>query len=611
MLRPRIARFMRNALRTPSALTSTPIPTMREAGGYFVRLVQLARPHWAGLSRSLGMGLILAMLGLVSPYLGKLYFDDVYPGRDANLMHVLVIAVAVFSIATALMGALRGYYSQVVAAVLAGEINLMYLNHLQHLPLRFYEKHRVGEVLSRLGDVRVALESVSSVFQTVLVNGAYLVVVPPFLLFLNWKLTLVALAMTPVRIATTMLSSRIIRRYMKLSAEHGAELGATQVEALTQIRAVKALGAEHTIFGGAQHHSAAQIRAQLKGAAIGAGFGVVNGVIGALGAAAFAWYAWTLILQNSLTLGTFVAFSAYLGYITGPIGAFTGLFADFQRTAVTLGRAFEYLDLPTEQPAAAAFTAAPVVRSELGGSVQLDRVSLSYRIGSKSVDDVSLTLHPGTVTAIVGPSGAGKSSLLRLLGCMDRPDSGTVMFDGRASTTLALSDIRQQVGLVWQEPCLFRGTLWENLTFGLSSVDELDVREAVRLCMLDDLFTQLPNGFQSLIAEWGVSVSGGQRQRLAIARALIGDPKVLLLDEATSQVDAPTEERLLRGLFDRMRERTVAFVTHRVATAVFADQICVMENGRLVAVGSHARLLSECGVYAEMLRATQSGGSNV
>ena len=559
------------------------------------------------MASGLVLGLIVGVFGLITPYVSKIYFDTVYPARDFSLLHALVLAVAAFALASALMGSIRTYYTQVVAAKLGSAVGLMYFNHLQHLPIRFFEEHRVGEIMSRLADMRSALATVSRVFQTLLVNGVYLVLVPPFLIALNWKLSIVALLTVPFTAGISTATSRITRRYMKRTAEATAELGAIQVETFSQIRTLKAMAIEHRVFRDAADQTEDALRMQLKTAGVGSVVAVTNAVVRAGGAAVFAWYAWTLILRGQMSLGSFVAFSAYLGFLTGPVGQVAGLFADFQQSSVTLGRAFEYLDLEPEQDSELAYSEPAEISNTIRGDMQLRSVTFGYADDKPVLTDVSLAFVPGTVTALVGASGAGKSTILRLLCRMEHASSGSIHIDGIPIERIPLSELRRQVGVVWQEPTMLRGTIWENMTVGVDNTPRHIVEDAVRVCRLDALIDGLPDGYDTMVAEWGATLSGGQRQRFAIARALVRNTPVLLLDEVTSQIDARTEEEILRELILRVRDKTVILVTHRMLTASLADRIGILENGRVVAFGSHEELSRDCELYRQMVQAGNSG----
>ncbi len=565
----------------------------------------LVRSYWSGMAQGFVLSALVGMLGLVAPYASKLYFDNVYPARDVGLLRALVAGVAAFSVASALMGAIRSYYTQVIAAKMSGAVALMYFNHLQHLPMRFFEGHRVGEVMSRIADIRSALDTVSRSLQTVLMSGVYVLLVPPFLLALNWQLSLLSLATTPLVVGVSVSTSRITRRFMKQTAEANAEFNALQVETLSQIRTLKTIAAEPAVFEESRERTQEILSLQLRAAAVSAVAGVVNAVVRAAGAAVFAWYAWTLILTGDLSLGGFVAFSAYLGYLTGPVGQLAGLFADFQRSSVTFGRAFEYLDLAPEQDVESAFTQPGEVKTALYGDITFDAVSFGYSEDKPIVRDLSICFRKGTITAIVGKTGAGKSTILRLLCGMERPWSGRLAIDGRFVDSISLPDLRRQVAVVWQEPTLLRGTIWENLTIGLRNVSRDSLERAVHACQLTETIAELPNGYETLVAEWGATVSGGQRQRFALARALLRNTPILLLDEATSQVDVRTEESILRGIIPFLREKTVVLVTHRLSTAALADQVCVLEGGKVVGLGSHDELLRCNEPYRQLHAAAQ------
>jgi ABC-type bacteriocin/lantibiotic exporter with double-glycine peptidase domain len=573
------------------------IPPLREAFQQFLRLLRLIRGYWGALTKGMVLGLVLGLLGMVPPYLSKLLIDEVYPTRNVTLMQVLVAGTLVMAVASAVMSAIRSYFTNYTTAHLSNATSLLFFNHLQHLRTRFFDEHRVGEIMSRFADVRNSLMSVSRVFETLFVNGVYLVLVPPFLFLLQWKLAIVSLLTIPLTVFITAASARLLRRFWKKTAEAYADLGAFQVEVLSHIRTLKAMSLEHELYGRARSQIHGALQVQLKAGGWAQVFGTLNAVVRALGTAVFTWYAWMLIIGGEMTLGTYIAFTAYMGYLYNPLQQITGLFSDFQQTAVYLGRMFEYLDSPVEQDPANAYLPAAPVTHVIEGDVRLRDVSFGYSAEKRVLHDVNLHFPRGAITAVVGASGAGKSSLLRLITRMEEPDSGQVFVDGFPVTSMPLADLRRQVSVVWQEFAMLQGTVWENLTLGTANPTRAQVDDAVRLCRLDGLLAELPDGYETNVAEWGATLSGGQRQRMAIARALVRDTPVLLLDEATSNVDMQTETEILRDLFAQMEGKTVIFVTHRVQTAPLADQICMIDAGRVAGVGTHADLMRDCEPY--------------
>ncbi len=586
------------------------VPSLRQAWRLLARLGRIVRPHWGPLAASFALGPLASVLGLILPYLTKLLIDEVHPTGNVSLLHVIAGGMLAIYVSSALMEALNTLYSQYVTTRLNHSVSLLFFNHVQHLPMRFFEQRQVGEVLSRYQDLKGALGMLSSLFAGMIGNGIYMVLVPPFLFLLNWKLALVALLSVPMSILVTGLVSERMRARGQAQAEAEAELNAFQVEAMGQVRTIKSFALERFVFARARALAERAIAAELRASATERVMMLSSSLSHAVTQVAFVWVGWRAILDGSMSLGGFMAFTAYAGYLYGPFGQLVFLFQGFQRTAINLNRMFEYLDAQPEQPSALAQHPPEPVRQVLEGGIQLRGVSFGYQAGAPTLADVDLDIAPGTQLAIVGPSGSGKTTLLRLLARLEVHERGRISFDGVPIEDIGLTDLRRQVSVVWQDAGLLRGNIWDNVTTGLADVDAASVEEVMALCQLDELVRSLPEKYQTPIAEWGASVSAGQRQRLAIARALVRQTPILLLDEATANIDVETEARLLGALFTRARERgqTVVFVTHRLAWARHADRICVVEAGRLTAIGTHEQLLRESPPYQRLWSAAVGGG---
>ena len=542
------------------------------------------------------------------PYLTKLLIDRVYPAHDVTLMHVLVGALLGLGAASAVILALRSIYSAYVRVRLATATHLLFFNHLQHLPMRFFDRHQVGELTSRFNDVSRGVNSLGQVMEVVVTQGLFVLLVPPMLFLLDARLALLALGAAPIIAAITAANSRRLRRLWKRSSLAYADLGAYQVEVLSHIRTFKGLALEPRAFAESRRREVAAGEAQFRAATTGQALSGLSTLLRAVSTAALAWVGWTLILDGRLSLGGFVAFSAYVGYLYGPLFAVIQLFSDFQESAVYLERMFEILDAVPEQEPGLSCAPLPPPAHRLVGEYRLRGVSLTYGGEAPALVDVDLDLAAGAVTAVIGPSGAGKTSLLRLLAALEVPDRGTIALDGRPMTELPLADVRRQIAVVWQGDSLLRGTLWENLTLGCAAEPPAErVDRAVAVCGLGELVADLPDGYRTEVAEWGASLSAGQQQRVAIARALLRDAPILILDEATANVDVETERKILRGVLDHWRGRTLVFVTHRLATAALADRVVVLERGRLVGVGPHGDLLASCVPYRRMQLAAAGG----
>lgn len=586
-------------------------PTLGQALRDVGRVLILIRPYWGGLTKGLLLALVVAGVGMAVPYLTKLLIDEVYPTGNGTLMQVLVGGILAFSITSRALAALGGYFTLWVNTRMSNATRLMFFNHLQHLRMRFFDRHQVGEVSSRFQDVGRALDSISEALQIVFVQGMYLLLVPPILLLLEWRLALVAMVTVPLTLLAAVAAGPFLRRHWQRASEAFAELNAYQIEVLSHIRTFKSMGLEHRVYDRARGQVETAMGHQLRAGGVTHLFGSLHGVLDAVGTALFTWLGWKLILSRQMTLGDFIAFTAYVGFLQGPLHQLIQLFSDFQQTAVHLSRMFEYLDEDTEENPEKAYEAPPEVRQPLRGGYRLEGVRFGYDPSRPVLSGLDLEIAPASTTAIVGPSGSGKTSLLLLLAGLEEPDAGSIQLDGRPAHGLPVSEVRRQIGTVWQEISLVRGTIWQNLTLGVEEPDRFLVDRAVEICGLKNLVADLPRGYETEVAEGGSSLSAGQRQRLALARALLRPVPILLLDEATANIDVGTETKILRRLLEACADRTLIYVTHRVATAALADRVCVLDHGRVVGHGSHRGLLQGCALYREMVEessATSAAG---
>ncbi|PIQ09560.1 MAG: hypothetical protein COW71_05885 [Ignavibacteriales bacterium CG18_big_fil_WC_8_21_14_2_50_31_20] len=575
-------------------------PKLAESFNYFKRLLFLIKPYWGKLAKGMSLSVVVGVLGMVTPYLTKLLIDEVYPSQDVKLMHVLVGGVLAISITSTLVGSIQGYFNLYVNSKLSNSISVMFFNHLQHLKVRFFDEHRIGEIMSRFGDVSKSLNTVNNVLQTIFVNGIYLLLVPPFLFLLNWKLAIVALISIPFTVITIAVAGKFLRKYWKKTSEAYADLNAFQFEMLTHIRAVKSMVLENFVYNENKKQIENAFSLQLKAGGLGQLLGLSNGFLNALNITLFTWLGWTYILSNEMSLGDYIAFTAYIGYLRRPISQFVNLFSEFQQSAVNLNRMFEYLDSPTEINPTFSFKPHDKINYPLSGKIKIKDLTFGYNPAIKVLKNINIIIEPFTKVSIVGPSGSGKTSLLRLLTNMETPQSGNIYFDEKSISEIPLHELRKQISVIWQEFSMFKGSIRDNLTIGRKNVDDTRIRDAIEISRMSELISTLPEGINTPIAEWGASLSGGQRQRLAIARAIIKDTPIFILDEATSNIDMKAESEILKDLFNTLNDKTIIFVTHRLSTARLADKVCFIEAGKLVDFGSHDELLNRCVKYNQM-----------
>jgi ABC-type bacteriocin/lantibiotic exporter with double-glycine peptidase domain len=576
------------------------IPNLKDSLKQFYRLFILIKPYWLPLIKGMLIGLIVGIMGMAIPYLTKLLIDQVYPTQNFTLLNVLIGAILVFNLASLFIGAVQEYFNLFINTKLTNSVSLMFFNHLQHLKVRFFDEHQVGEIMSRFGDVGSSLSTVNRVFQTFFVNGIYLLIVPPFLFALHWKLALISLISVPITMIIISLTGKILRKYWKVTAEASADINAFQVEVLSNIRSLKALTLEKFVYEKIVDKVKNSIKLQMKAGGMGQLVNLANGIVKTLNTSLLTWIGWNFILSQEMTLGDFIAFAAYIAYLYNPISQFIGLFSEFQHSSINLGRTFEYLDSPVEQDPSIILTDEPKLTKKLSGELTIKNLSFGYLPDAKVLNNINLHIPKGSITSIIGPSGSGKTTLLRLIIGMEKPEEGEIYFDGIPSSNLSLYDIRNPISFVWQEFCMFKGTVWDNLTIGLKDVNVVHVENAIRICRINDLIQSLPNKYDSEISECGSTLSAGQRQRFALARAIIRNSPVLILDEATSNIDMQTEIEILKDIFSFMRGKTVIFVTHRVSSTSLADQICILDNGTISAIGSHLELLNNSEFYRKM-----------
>lgn len=574
--------------------------TQREISRNFVRVLKLIRPYWFSLITIIMTGIVIQLLGMLVPYFSQLLIDRAYPNHDVGLMQVLVAAVIGVNVATVVVRNSRNYFNLRLSARLNNALGLMFFNHIQHLPAKFFSGRRTGEIMSRFQDINTSLNTVVNSFQIVLMNGLYLILVPPMLFYINWRLALLALFTIPVSVYLTYTLGHITRPYLKKTAESYAELRGVQIEVIDNIKTLKTMALERHTYAKVEGLMQETMSVQLKASRVGGYYGAMNGLARALSTALYTWFGWYMIFSGQLSLGGFIAFTTYVGYLYTPIAELITLFSDFQLSSVSFDRMFEYLDKPTEQDPALAKSPAREVKTRLKGDIEFRRVTFGYDPNKPVLKDINLTIKQGTINAIVGPSGSGKTSLLRLITALDRPDAGHILVDGTDAAELPLYDLRRQVSVVWQEGGLIKGTVLDNLTLGSEDPPREWVERAARLCRLDDLIESLPEKYETEIAEKGSTLSAGQRQRVAIARAFIRRTPILILDEATANIDVETEMEVLKNIFSEFDDQTIIFVSHRLASAALADNIFIIEAGEIAEAGAPDELLTHNGVYHRM-----------
>jgi ATP-binding cassette, subfamily B, bacterial MsbA len=470
---------------------------------------------------------------------------------------------------------------------------------LVRLPPAFFAERRTGELTSRLAADVTQLQSFLSqqlsgcLRQTLLFAGGVVL-----LAVAHPQLTVAALAVGPLVAAVALLFGRRLNRASGAVQDRVADAAAVADEAFGQIRVVQSFvreAAEEARFAGRVDAAlrAAMRRARVRGLFFGAiTFATFAGCLAVL------WQGGRLVLEGSLTAGALVSFLLYTVYVAGSVGALAGYFTGYQEAVGAATRVFELMAV---EPAVADPPDPLPLPPRVRGEVRLERVSFRYGEGQPwALREVSLALAPGEVVALVGPSGAGKTTLASLIPRFFDPTEGRVALDGVDVRRLRLADLRGAIGVVPQEPLLFGGTVRDNIAYGREGAGDAEIEAAARAAHAHEFIERLPDGYRSAVGERGVTLSAGQRQRVAIARVLLKDPAVLILDEATSSLDADSERLVEEALGRLLTGRTTLIIAHRLSTVRRADRLVVLDRGRVVEEGTHEALLARGGLYERL-----------
>jgi ATP-binding cassette subfamily B protein len=568
-----------------------------------LRLGRALRPHRASIAGVLGFTVLGVLLGLVPPLLMRAIIDTAIAGHNLHLLWWLAAGLLGFPAAAAVNSVAQNYLNQVVAQALIHDLRTAMYEHGQKLGVSFYTKTPGGEIHSRLVN---DLNAVQMVLRRTLTGLFVNVLTMSFTLgtmfIINWKLALAATLVLPAFALPVMSFGR--RTYAAINLTQGAmsRLTAHLEETLTLsgIMVVKSFGTRlrearrfRDISGEVKTYS---IRQNM----VGQWLNMLVGMLSALGPAVLYGYGGYLVIDHKAALGTIVAFSTYLVQLYNPASSLAGSNTSLIGGLALFDRIFSFLDIPIDVPEPDKPASLPGVGGVTPLGLQFDGVRFGYKPGEEVLHGISFDARPAELTAIVGRSGAGKSTILSLGARFYDPDMGTVRLQGIPLARLSEETFRQAVSVVTQELFLFHTTLEDNIRYGRPEATEREVRAAVEAAQLQELVGAMPDGLHTVVGERGYRLSGGEKQRVAIARAILRNPSVLLLDEATSSLDSHAE-RLIQEALQRLFEgRTVVAIAHRLSTILRADQILVIEDGRLRERGRHTELLAQSGLYAQL-----------
>ncbi len=619
-----------------------------------LRVWRFARTYQVQVLLLLFTIMLISGLSLISPLLFRALIDQAIPERDLTLLNWLALGMVGIPIVNGVIGVWQRQLNSAVGEGVICDLRQSLYGHMQRMSLRFFTQTRTGELMSRLNnDVVGAQQAISNTFVTIVSNVVTLVATLAIMLTLEWRLTLLALAILPLFVLPARRVGRILRDIRRRSMELNAEMNATMNETLNVSGAllVKLFGREQLEMQRFRRDAEEVRDIGIRSAVISRWFFMLLSIVSAVGTAVVFWVGGHLVLRGEFTIGTIVAFGNYLMQLYGPLMSLTNAPVEFAQSMVSFERVFEALDIPVEiiekteardlqdvngrisfQNVSFAYSgvgdeermALPEIARFSwggGGAAHLKRgrqkendhnengrddanetleKGQSSQAGPWALQDVSFEIEPGQLIALVGPSGAGKTTITYLIPRLYDPTSGNIAIDGKDIKEVTLNSLSDNIGMVTQETYLFYDTIRANLLYARPDAAQNEMIAAAKAANIHDFIIGLPDGYDTVVGERGYRLSGGERQRIAIARVILKNPRILVLDEATSHLDSLSEALIQEALLHVMQGRTSLVIAHRLSTILAADQILVMDKGKLVERGTHAELLAQNGLYTSL-----------
>ena len=572
----------------------------------FKRLFRLLIPYKTALFYGTIFLIIASATNLAVPLLIKQLVDVVMVDKNLEVLNQLAGLVALLFLIQMVFSTAHNYLYDLTEKRVATDFRKIVFNHLHTLSLAFFVKRRTGEIMSRLTNDLTTVEGVitdlpaTMIQQSIRLLGGIIIII-----YMNWKLTFMILVLAPVMVLFAKVFGKKLKALSKEIQDKLAESTTILEENLSGIQVVKSFvrqELEMKRFGDAVEDSFQSAKKRVK---ISAFFGPMIGFIAFSTGLGLLWYGGHEVIIGNISPGELIAFILYATIIAGPMGSFARLYTRVQEGLGASERLFEILDTQSEVQDLPGAPAMPRIK----GRVEVRGLKFHYREDREVLTDINFTIEPGEMVALVGPSGAGKTTLVQLLHRFYDPTGGEILVDGIPIREVQLNSYLEQIALVPQETLLFGGTIEENIRYAKPNANFAEIVSAAKSANADTFIRQCPESYQTIVGEKGIRLSAGQRQRIAIARALLKDPHLLILDEATSALDNESEKLIQEALERLMRGKTSFVIAHRLSTIHNADRIIVLDQGRIAETGTHQELMEAQGLYHHLytLKSLQAG----
>jgi HlyB family type I secretion system ABC transporter len=575
-------------------------PTLRfnevaEAKHDLWRYLELLKPHRVVLGEIIAASIVLQIFGVCTPLFTQQLIDQVVERRSEVGLYTIGSGLLIFTLFSLIMKSLRRYLLFHTATRVDMSLALGFISHTFRLPLPYFDSRFVGDIISRIQENRKIRAFLSGEALLTSLDLITVVIYIGVMFWYNWQLALMAITLIPLLSIITLIATPFLKRISRETFTAATKDSSYLIESLTGIGTVKSMGIEQLVRWRWEELMNQTMRIGLKGSIIQERLRFSTGFIESLGTKFLFLFGVWLVIQGQLSLGQLVAFNMLIGNVFSPFERLIGLWNSFQEVLISVERLNDVLGAPVEESLQDHLPAMP----NIIGQVEFQNISFRYSPDStaETLSNISFSIQPGQTIALVGRSGSGKTTLAKLLLGLYPLNGGRILIDGYDIANVSKQSLRTQIGVVDQDTFLFGGTIRENLTVADPSASLDEIQAAAQLAAADVFINELPLNYDSPIGEGGSMLSGGQRQRLAIARALIRNPRLLVLDEATSNLDPESESLIQRNLNTILKDRTTLIIAHRLSTVQNADLILVLDRGVLIESGTHEALMTQRGHY--------------